>query len=410
MRLLKYFLIGALFGAVAFAVARWVYFGEHHVPKVVQTSVEGKPAVSPAQAPPETSASSEQERQSVTEDLYNYRSNAITQAIQKAVPAVVGISVTQVREYVSRNPFWDDPFFRDMFPPRIFRQKIQNLGSGFIISADGYIVTNEHVVHDATEILVTMTGGAKYKATIAGSDPFSDVALLKIDAQNLPYLPFGNSSDVIMGEWAIALGNPFGLFDINDTPSVTVGVISATGRDFDRTQEGRIYSGMIQTDASINRGNSGGPLVNSLGEVIGMNTMIFTEGGGGSLGVGFAIPINRIKDILKDLQSTGMVNRNYWIGLSVQNLNSLIALSLGLKSEQGVIISNLDPKSPAQKAGLKVGDVILEIAGTPVQNYQSIQTILDRVDLKVGQKLPMKVFRDGKQFSVEMLLEEVPQR
>ena len=410
MRILKYFIVGVLFGAVAFGVGRWVYLAEHPTLKMVQTQLPGEPQTSVAQMPPETTESREPDRQSMTEELYNHRSNAITKAIERAVPAVVGISVTQVREYVARNPFWDDPFFRDMFPPRIFRQKIQNLGSGFIISPDGYIVTNEHVIHGATEIMVTMTGGTKSKATLVGSDPFSDVALLKIDGQNLPCLTFGNSDQVIMGEWAIALGNPFGLFDINDTPSVTVGVVSATDRDFDRTQDGRIYSDMIQTDASINRGNSGGPLVNCLGEVIGMNAMIFTEGGGGSLGVGFAIPINHIKEVVEDLRSIGMVNRNYWIGLSVQNLNSLIALSLGLKTEEGVIISDIDPKSPAEKAGLKVGDVILEISGSPVHNYQSVQTLMTRVDLKVGQQLPIKVYREGKSITVQVLLEEVPQR
>jgi serine protease Do len=410
MRIFKYFIVGVLFGAIAFGVGRWVYLEGHSAHKMVHAQVQGEPQVAVAQMPSETNESQEPDRQAITEELYNNRSNAITKAIEHAVPAVVGISVTQVREYVARNPFWDDPFFRDMFPPRIFRQKIQNLGSGFIISPDGYIVTNEHVIHGATEIMVTMTGGNKFKATLVGSDPFSDVALLKIDGQNLPYLTFGNSDQVIMGEWAIALGNPFGLFNINDTPSVTVGVISATNRDFDRNQEGRIYSDMIQTDASINRGNSGGPLVNCLGEVIGMNTMIFTEGGGGSLGVGFAIPINHIKEVVEDLRASGMVNRNYWIGLSVQNLNSLIALSLGLKTEQGVIVSDIDRKSPAEKAGLKVGDVILEIGGSPVQNYQSVQTIMDRMDLKVGQRLPMTIYRDGKTMNVQLLLEEVPQR
>ena len=410
MRILKYFIVGVLFGAVAFGVGRWVYLAGHPTHKMVQTQLPGEPQASVARMPPEATQAQEPDRQSITDELYNHRSNAITKAIEKAVPAVVGISVTQVREYQVRNPFWDDPFFRDMFPPRIFRQKAQSIGSGFIISPDGYIVTNEHVIHGATEIMVTMTGGTKSKATLVGTDPFSDVALLKIEGQNFPYLTFGNSDQVIMGEWAIALGNPFGLFDINDTPSVTVGVVSATDRDFDRTQDGRIYSDMIQTDASINRGNSGGPLVNCVGEVIGMNAMIFTEGGGGSLGVGFAIPINHIKEIVEDLRSTGMVNRNYWIGLSVQNLNSLIALSLGLKTEEGVIISDIDPKSPAEKAGLKVGDVILEISGSPVHNYQSVQTLMNRVDLKVGQRLPITVYREGKSITVQVLLEEVPQR
>jgi serine protease Do len=410
MKLLKYFVIGAVFGAVAFAIGRLVYFNEQLSPQTAQVSTQTELPAQPAQLVSQQPLSSEDQRQQITAELQDQRCNAITRAIQQAVPAVVGINVTQVREYVSRSPFWDDPFFRDLFPPRIFRQKVQNLGSGFIISPDGYVVTNEHVVHGATEILVTLMGGDEYEATLVGSDPYSDVALLKIEGIEFPYIRFGDSDKVIMGEWAIAIGNPFGLFDINDTPSVTVGVISATDRDFDRTREGRIYSDMIQTDASINRGNSGGPLVNCTGEVIGMNTMIFTEGGGGSLGVGFAVPINRIKEIVQDLRSTGMVNRNYWIGLSVQNLNRLIALSLGLDTAQGVIISDMDPGSPAEKAGLEIGDVILDIGGYPVENYRSIQSILDRVDLRVGDQLSMRVYREGKTSEFNVLLEEVPER
>jgi len=408
MRLLKFFLIGAAFGAVAFGVGRWVYLDK--LPGVRMTSASMQPNI-PAertQYAPEQSEPKSADRQQITQELQNDRCNAITRAINTAVPAVVGISVTQVREFVARSPLWEDPFFRDIFPPTILRQQVKNLGSGFIISPDGYIITNEHVVHGATEVLVTMTGGGDYKATIVGSDPYSDVALLKIDGNDLPYLKFGDSGKVIMGEWAIAIGNPFGLFEINDTPSVTVGVVSATNRDFDRTADGRVYSDMIQTDASINRGNSGGPLVNCLGEVIGMNAMIFTEGGGGSLGVGFAIPINRIREIIDELRSTGMVNRNYWIGLSVQNLNPAIASSLGLDSDNGVIIGEVGPGSPAQKAGLKVGDVITEIAGITVQNYRSIQSIMDKVDLRVGDRLPLKVFRDGKAVKINVLLEEVP--
>ncbi len=407
MKLFKYFIIGVIFGVVTFVVGRWIYFDKQPEQPPVNASIQ--PDLPPEQVGSLSESTSEMEpdRREIVEEVRRHRGNAITQAIESAVPAVVGINVTQVREYVSRNPFWDDPFFRDIFPPRVYRQKVQNLGSGFIISSDGYIVTNEHVVHGATEILVTTTGGNKYQATLVGSDPYTDVALLKIGGENFPYLPFGDSDDVIMGEWAIAIGNPFGLFDINDTPSVTVGVISATDRDFERTREGRIYSDMLQTDASINRGNSGGPLVNSMGEVIGMNTIIFSEGGG-SVGVGFAVPINRIRQIIEDLQGTGMVNRNYWIGLSVQNINRLLAMTLGMESSQGVIVSEIDPGSPAEKAGLEVGDVIVEMGGYPVQNYQSIHSILDRIDLRVGNWLPMDVFRDGKTLDVKLLLEEVP--
>ena len=414
MRLLKYFIIGIAFGAVAFGVGRWVYLDKRPEARIGEISSQQDigtqqiASAEPAQLNPAQPQDGTPGRLQITQNLQTQRCNAITNAISEAVPAVVGISVTQVREYITRSPLWDDPFLRSIFPPRILQRPVKNLGSGFIISPDGYIVTNEHVVHGATEILVTMSGGGEAKAAIVGSDPYSDVALLKIEASDLPYLKFGDSDSVIMGEWAIAIGNPFGLFEINDTPSVTVGVVSATNRDFDRLSDGRIYSDMIQTDASINRGNSGGPLVNCVGEVIGMNTMIFTEGGGGSLGIGFAIPVNRIREIINELRDTGMVNRNYWIGLKVQNLNRLIAKSLGLKSDEGVIVSEIDPGSPAQKAGIKVGDVVMEIAGTTVRNYRSILSVMDKVDLRVGDKLSMKIFRNGKVQDFNVFLEEVP--
>ena len=181
MRLLKYFIIGVVFGAVTFGIGRWVYFDKYPGVQLTETSTQQEIQVEPAQLTAERDPSGDVDRQQIADDLTEQRCNAITRAIEKAAPAVVGISVTQVREYVSRSPFWDDPFFRDLFPPRILRQQVKNLGSGFLISPDGYIVTNEHVVHGATEILVTMMGGDEYKAVMVGSDPYSDVALLKID-------------------------------------------------------------------------------------------------------------------------------------------------------------------------------------------------------------------------------------
>ncbi len=336
------------------------------------------------------------------------RKNAITRAIEAVAPAIVGINVTQVREYRTRNPLWDDPFFREFFPSRIYRKNVENLGSGFIISADGLVVTNEHVVHNATEIVITTTDGEQYEAQIVGADYYSDIALLKIEAENLHYTNLGNSDEIIIGEWAIALGNPFGLFSNNDQPSATVGVISAINRDFNRTAEGRIYKNMIQTDASINRGNSGGPLVNSLGEVIGMATIIFTEGGG-SLGIGFAIPINRIKEIAEELQATGGINRNYWTGLSIQNLDRLIALSMNLQSEDGVIVTDVELNSPGEKAGFQVADVVLAINDRPVQNYNAVRSFLENEDLRVGDKLNFTIYRDGVTQNLQLRLEGMPQ-
>lgn len=342
------------------------------------------------------------------QDVAESRRNAITRAIEKVSPAVVGINVTQVREYRTRNPLWDDPFFRDLFPSRIYRQKVENLGSGFIISQDGLVVTNEHVVHNATEIIVTTTSGEQYSAQVVGADYYSDIALLKIDAKHLQSTGLGNSDSILIGEWAIALGNPFGLFANNDQPSVTVGVISALNRDFNRTPEGQIYKDMIQTDASINRGNSGGPLVNSDGEVIGMATIIFTEGGG-SLGIGFAIPINRIKQIVNALEATGGVNRNYWTGLSIQNLDRLITMSMKLASADGVIVTDVEPGSPGEKAGFQVADVILAIDGQKVRNYNAVRSYLENEDLKVGDNLIFTINRDGKIMNLKIRLEAMPE-
>jgi len=377
------------------------YSRSHLTADLSEAQSSGEAQAQPVSQPPPVAASD------AMSQISESRRNAITRAIEDVAPAVVGINVTQVREYRTRNPLWDDPFFRDLFPSRIYRQKVENLGSGFIISPDGLVVTNEHVVHNATEIIVTTMGGDQYKAQIVGADYYSDIALLKIDAQNLHFAPMGNSDSIIIGEWAIALGNPFGLFSNNDQPTATVGVVSAVDRDFSRTSEGRIYKDMIQTDASINRGNSGGPLVNSLGEVIGMATIIFTEGGG-SLGIGFAIPINRIKEIVDALQTSGGVNRNYWTGLSIQNLDQLIALSMKLPSTDGVIVTDVEPDSPGEKAGFQVADVILAIDGKKVQNYNAVRSYLENEDLKVGDQLTFTIYREGKVQDLKLRLEEMP--
>ena len=246
-----------------------------------------------------------QDKSKLNDEVSKSRKNILTETVKNVSPAVVGINVTQIRQYQDPfGSFFDDPFFRQFFGNRgTYSQKVKGLGSGFIISDDGYILTNDHVAGNATEVTVTMTNGKHYKAKIIGSDPITDICLLKIDEKNLPFIAFGNSDEVIIGEWVIALGNPFGLFELNDKPTVTVGVISATGMNLEPINN-RYYLNMLQTDAAINGGNSGGPLVNSLGEVIGMNTLIFTGGSGaqGNIGLGFAIPINKVKRIIDELK------------------------------------------------------------------------------------------------------------
>ena len=388
--LLKYFFAGIITGAAALT-AVIIWWAPDEAKKVVDTESLMVPA---AQA---------QSNQSID----NSRRNAITEAIRMASPAVVGINVTQLREYRVRSPFWDDPFFRQFFPAPRVQQKVESLGSGFIISPDGYIITNEHVVHDALKIIVTMTDGSQRNAEIIGTDYLSDIALLKIKGKNLPHLSWGDSDDVIIGEWSIAIGNPFGLFSINAHPTVTVGVISAVDRDFKLNSERKLYQNMIQTDASINHGNSGGPLLNSLGQVVGMNTMIFSEGGG-SIGLGFAIPSNKIQEIAQQLKFEGEIKRNYWIGILIQNVNRKLAATLGMKSARGVVVTDIDPGSPAEKGGIKIADVILAINGNPIKNDQSIRKALSNEDIQVGDEMTFEVFREGKTTTMTIVLEEIP--
>jgi serine protease Do len=347
-------------------------------------------------------AENDQSRDSLRADVTQSRRNAITRTVAEVSPAVVGITVTEMQQYRVRSPWGDDPFFRQFFGDQIYSQPVQELGSGFLISPDGYILTNDHVAGNAKEITVSLTNGEKYKAELVGTDAVSDIALLKISGKNFPYLRLGNSEDVIIGEWAIAFGNPFGLFDISDKPTVTVGVVSATKMNL-RAEEGRVYRGMIQTDAAINSGNSGGPLVNSIGDVIGVNAVIYTPNQG-SIGLGFAIPINRVKSILNDLKRSGKIEREYWTGLEVQSVDRRVARYFGLERAEGVIVSDVKRGSPAERAGFKVGDIIQEVNGEKIADESSILAIVD--DAKVGDVLAMKVFRDRSNINLKLRLEK----
>ena len=340
------------------------------------------------------------------DDISKSRRNAITNTVEAVSPAIVGITVTEVREY--RDPFsnffGDDPFFRQFFGNRSLKQEVKGLGYGFLISSEGYILTNDHVAGNAKEIIVTMTNGEKYPAELVGTDMISDVALLKIKGKNFPFVKLGNSDDVIIGEWVITFGNPFGLFENIDKPIVTVGVVSAKGMNLS-VEDNRSYRGLIQTDAVINAGNSGGPLVNSAGEVIGINTLIYTAGVSQAyIGYGFAIPINRVKSIVDELQKKGKVERNFWTGMEVNIVDQRIAKYFGLKTAEGVIISDIKKNSPAEKAELKVGDIILEINGEKIQNEETIIAIIN--DAKAGDVLDLKIYRDKRTFNVNMILEK----
>ncbi len=359
-----------------------------------------------AQVLPATPAQQEKYAQT-SDDIMVSRQNSITRAVFKVSPAVVGINVIAVQQVQYRDPFsqyFDDPFFKQFFGDRTYKQEVKGLGSGFIISADGYIVTNDHVAGNATDITVTLVGGKQMKAKLVGTDPTSDVCLLKVEGANLPFISLGNSDDVIIGEWAIALGNPFGLFEINDKPTVTVGVVSSTGMKLGQL-ENRFYRDMIETDAAINGGNSGGPLVNSAGDVIGMNTLIYTGGQSSTyIGYGFAIPVNKIKKIVAELKRKGKVSRNMTAGFDWQVVDVRIARYLGLQKPEGIIVSDIKANGPAVKAGIRVGDVVLEANGEKVKSGDDILSMM--MDMSPGDAITLKIYRERKSFETKLVLEK----
>ena len=349
----------------------------------------------------------EQPAPALQEQIYNSRRSAITQAVETVTPAVVSINVTGIQRVEYRNPFslFDDPFFSQFFgrqQPRIVEREVHSVGSGFVISPDGYIVTNDHVAGNATEIIVALPNGDELEGRLIGSDPITDIALVKVETENpLPYLAFEQTNTVLVGEWVIALGNPFGLFEAS-LPTVTVGVVSATGRNL-RPQENRVYRNMIQTDAAINQGNSGGPLVNALGEVIGVNTAIIS-GGGGSDGIGFAIPAPRVMQIVDELRESGEVDRSFYTGLNVEpvRFSSSYARALGLDNARGLQIASVDSDSPAATAGFESGDVIVAINGDVITSGSAASTLLSYY--RPGDEVEFTVVRDGEQMNLAMIL------
>ncbi len=348
-------------------------------------------------------ASNYLQRQAVNGVVTNERQNIITKTVAQVSPAVVGISVTEIRQY--RDIYSMDPFWRQFFGDRVYNQQIKSLGSGAIISPDGYIITNDHVAGNAVEAIVTLTDGSQYNAKVIGTDHTSDICLLKIDAKNLPYIKFGNSDDIMIGEWVIAFGNPFGLFDINDKPTVTVGVVSANGMNLG-SADNRYYVNMLQTDAAINSGNSGGPLVNSLGELIGMNTLIYTaQGSSGNVGVSFAIPINKINRVMQELKEKGKVERDFWTGLKILTIDDQLSKTYKLGTSRGVIITEVQRNSPAQKAGLQVGDIVTGVNGFRVNDETTLGGVIQ--EFRTGDTIDVKVLRDNKQLIIKMKLEKM---
>jgi Do/DeqQ family serine protease len=306
-------------------------------------------------------------------------------AVSKAVtPAVVNISTVSKKQL--RQPFFEfSPFFDDFFgggQPRPRSRRENSLGSGFIINREGYIITNDHVVKDAESIQVKLSNDKVYNAKIVGEDSKTDIAVIKITASSeLPTAVLGDSDKLQVGQWAIAIGNPFGL-----DRTLTVGVISATGRS---NMGIETYEDFIQTDASINPGNSGGPLLNVHGEVIGINTAIVAAG----QGIGFAIPINMAKNIVSQLVKKGSVTRG-WLGVSIQPVTDEVAQSFGLGKARGALIADVMAGSPAEKAGIRQGDIITKFAGKEIKDARQLQLVV--AEAQAGQKVEVEIFREGK--------------
>ena len=321
------------------------------------------------------------------------RRTAITEAVAQVAPAVVTVQ-TETVERGRVDPF--DAFFGGRTGPRV----LPGLGSGFITRADGVVITNAHVVVGATRISVALPDGTTFPARLLGADTLNDLAVLKIDGRNLPVVKLGNSSDLVVGEWAIAIGNPFGFVLGNSEPSVTAGVISATGRNLAVRAEGPgIYVDMIQTDASINPGNSGGPLVNAVGEVIGVNSSIYSPSGG-SVGLGFAIPINRVKRVTEDLLAHGTIRRP-WVGIKVEEPPA------GRTRTIGAGVSSVVPGSPAAQAGIRAGDILLRSRERQIENAYDWDAEL--LELRVGERVPVVVRRAGREFQVELVVADQPE-
>ncbi len=341
-------------------------------------------------------------------DPLHQLSNAFSSISEDVNPSVVSV-VSTMKIKVQRpglSPFGNDPFFdelRRFFGPDAFPKydvpeekeyERSGLGSGVIVTDDGYILTNNHVVANADKIKVILSDKREFDAEIKGRDPETDIAVIKIDAKDLPVAKLGNSDEIRVGEWVLAIGNPFGL-----QHTVTSGIISAVGRTNMRMTQ---YEDFIQTDAAINPGNSGGPLVNLDGEVIGINTFIFSRSGG-YMGAGFAIPINMVQKVMEQLIEKGKITRG-WLGVTIQDLNEELAESLQLKQTKGVVVRQVEVDSPADKAGINSNDIILKIDGKPIETTKQLMNIV--AGLVPDTEIKVLILRDGKEISKKVKITE----
>ena len=346
-------------------------------------------------APSLTTLADHQVSNALRDSVDASRSSAIVRAAARVAPSVVSVNVVR-REQRQARTAWDL-----FFVPRTYERLVQGMGSGFIVSADGLVITNQHVTAAAEEIVVTTRDGVDFAAELLGEDPLTDIAVLKIDGERLPTAPLGRSDDLLIGEWVVAIGNPYGYLLGNSEPSVTAGVVSAVGRNIlSSGNDGGVYVRMIQTDAAINPGNSGGPLANALGAVVGVNASILSQSGG-SVGIGFAIPIERALRVADELRQFGSVRRA-WVGLDVAGPEQL----RDWKRRGGLPVTSVAVGGPADRAGIRPDDVLVEAGGWPLRTFLDWEAV--KLDVGPGDALPVVVQRGDTRRTVRLVVEDLP--
>lgn len=379
-----------------------------HMPQIIDGGSQpaggsDRNQTTPSPATPQTSTPPVQRTPPVTRDATPLQRGpgtaSYSDAVQRAAPAVVNVYSSRLVER-DHHPLMSDPFFEQFFGNSQSgrRRMLSSLGSGVIVSAEGYILTNNHVISGADQVQVALRDGRETLATVIGTDPETDLAVLKIDLDNLPVIDLADATNTRVGDIALAIGNPFGVGQ-----TVTMGIISATGRNHLGLNA---YEDFIQTDAAINPGNSGGALVNAEGALVGINTAIFSRTGG-SQGIGFAIPTNLAHGILNDLVTRGRVVRG-WLGIEAREVSSSLASSLDINAPRGVVVSDVVDGGPAAKAGIRVGDLILSIDGKPLLDAQT--AMVDIAEIDPGRELPIELYRSGKRFRVNVSVGERPSR